>query len=537
VSRLSLGWVVAGTLAALFTAGVLIAAVLMVSTTDRARDDPAPRTAVSAPIVTSVAPPVRPEFVLGIGHSVGRPIAAGYLGLSMEFQAVRSYTGRDPRRIDPVLVQLIRNLSPDQPPVIRIGGDSTDASWVPAPGVHPPPQVTYKLTPSWFATTEALVRALGARLTMGLNLGANQPALAAAEAQRDVQVFGGGLTDFEIGNEPNVYDKIASYHTPAGKAVLTRHPGFGYPEYLREFKAIAARLPPRKLAGPALAAGPSPTPGSWFSTLEGFMRASPRLTTLTIHRYPLRNCYVGPSSPQYPSVPNLLSAYSTAGLAAGVHPYVALAHRSKRQLRVDELNSVACRGKRAVSDTFAAGLWVVDALFSLALEGVDGVNLHTLPNSAYELFRFSARGGRWHAWVAPVYYGLDLFARAVPPGSRLLRINGPRRGPGLAVWATRAPDGQVRAVIDNERRSRGWALGLRAPAGTSGAATLLRMQAPSVRARNGVTLGGVTFGAPTYTGVLPRPRAALLRANGGIYSLRVPAGSAVLVTFPASRNH
>jgi hypothetical protein len=52
-----------------------------------------------------------------------------------------------------------------------------------------------------------------------------------------------------------------------------------------------------------------------------------------------------------------------------------------------------------------------------------------------------------------------------------------------------------------------------------------------------VTIGGVTFGARTYTGILPRPRAALLRSNRGTYSFSVPAGSAALVTFPASDHH
>ena len=59
---------------------------------------------------------------------------------------------------------------------------------------------------------------------------------------------------------------------------------------------------------------------------------------------------------------------------------------------------------------------MLDALFALAREGVDGVNMHTLPRSAYELFKFSHAGGHWSATVAPVYYGLDMFARAARAG-------------------------------------------------------------------------------------------------------------------------
>ena len=148
---------------------------------------------------------------------------------------------------------------------------------------------------------------------------------------------------------------------------------------------------------------------------------------LTIHRYPLRNCFVAPDSPQYPTVPNLLSSYSTAAMAAGIARYVQLAHDAGRKLRIDELNSVACHGKRGVSDTFASSLWVLDALFALARDGVDGVNLHTLPHSAYQLFAFSHAGGRWSAAVAPVYYGLYLFSQAAPP--RVAAVEDRRRPP------------------------------------------------------------------------------------------------------------
>ncbi len=477
---------------------------------------------------------MRSGHVLTIGPPVGQPIAAGFLGFSIEFQAIRSYTGPDARQINPVLVQLIRNLSLGQAPVIRIGGDSTDASWVPTPGIKPPPQVTYRLTPSWFATTAAFARELGAKLIMGINLGANQPALAAAEGRADVRAFGSLLDAFEIGNEPNVYDVIAAYHTPSGGSVTTRPPGYAYPEYLREVRAIAAELPPLALAGPALAAGPTPTKGSWTETLPSFLSTEQRVQMLTIHRYPLRNCFVGQGSPQYPSVPHLLSSYATASLAAGVQRYVTIAHAAHRQLRIDELNSFACRGKSGVSDTFASGLWVLDALFQLARLGVDGVNLHTLPNSAYQLFKFSHADGQWRASVAPIYYGLDMFARATAPGSRLLKIYGGHRGPGLSVWADRAPDGQVQAVIDNESPSRREVVGLRAPSGVSGPATVLMMRAPSVRARGGVTIGSSSFGPETNTGVLPQTQSAAVNPSGGVYGVAVPAGSAALVTFARS---
>ena len=166
-------------LGALGVVAALAAAALVVSAlTDTGSGDP------QAPTLT--APAVKPDFTARIGSPEGRPVPAGFLGFSIEFQAIRSYTGSDPRRINPVFVQLIRNLSPGQAPMIRIGGDSTDASSAPTPGIHPPPQVTYKLTPSWYATTAAAIHALGAKLTIGVNLGADQPAPDSVEGARVV---------------------------------------------------------------------------------------------------------------------------------------------------------------------------------------------------------------------------------------------------------------------------------------------------------------------------------------------------------------
>src|SRR5436190_6633647 len=334
----------------------------------------------------------------------GRSIRPGFVGLSFEFKAVRDYTGSDPNQINPVLVQLIRNLTPGQAPVIRIGGDSTDVSFAPGSDVRPPPYTAYELTPSWMATTAALARELGARMILGLNLGANDPALAAAEARDYVKAFGHrAIEAFEIGNEPNVYANVTAFHTESGEKLHARLPGYGYAQFSSEFGAIAAATPPGRLAGPALAVGPLPGDGSWIQSLGGFLEQQRRVGIMTVHRYPLRNCFVAPSSPQYPTVGHLLATYATGGLADSLRPWVALAHAKHRALRVDELNSVACRGKKGVSDTFASSLWVADALFQLARLGVDGVNLHTLPRSSYELFEFSRASGRWRAYVRPVY--------------------------------------------------------------------------------------------------------------------------------------
>src|SRR6185437_15734716 len=295
---------------------------------------------------------------------------------------------------------------------------------------------------------------VGARMIMGANLAADDPRLVAAEVRDYVTALPeGSLEAVEIGNEPNIYNKITIYHTASGKPVPARPRTFGYPEFRVQFHALANRTEPLKLAGPALATGPTPGPGSWIGDVADLMHREPRLSLMTVHRYPLRNCFVPSSSPQYPTIDHLLSSYSSVALADSLKRWIAIAHGAHRKLRVDELNSVACRGKAGVSDTFASALWVTDALFSLARAGVDGINMHTLPHAAYQLFAFSRAGGRWQAQVRPVYYGLELFAEAAPSGARLLAVS--RRGAdsGLSVWATRAPDRRVRIVVLNKSQT------------------------------------------------------------------------------------
>ena len=86
------------------------------------------------------------DAVLRIRGAVRRQaIPGGFVGLSLEYPAVAAYAGTDPSALNPVFVQLIRNLNPGQLPVLRIGGDSTDWTWWPVAGMSQPAGVNYTL--------------------------------------------------------------------------------------------------------------------------------------------------------------------------------------------------------------------------------------------------------------------------------------------------------------------------------------------------------------------------------------------------------
>src|SRR5579884_129701 len=143
------------------------------------------------------------QLSLTVGPTTGRTIPPGFLGLSLEYPAVEAYAGTDPHAINPVFVQLIRNLSPGQAPSLRIGGDTTDWTWWPVPGVSKPHGIRYTLTPTWVRVTRALAREENARLILGINLELDSARDAAAEARTLVNGIGrGSIAGLEPGNEP-----------------------------------------------------------------------------------------------------------------------------------------------------------------------------------------------------------------------------------------------------------------------------------------------------------------------------------------------
>ena len=454
----------------------------------------------------------------------GRPIPAGFLGLSLEYPAVSAYAGRDPSSLDPVFVQLVRNLAPGQAPVLRIGGNSADRTWWPVAGASRPPGVTFDLNRRWLEVTRALAQRLGAHLILGVNLEQDSPKLAAAEARALIGGVGRqSVRALELGNEPDLYAAFPWYRS-AGHAVFGRPKSYDESAYVQDFAGLRGALPHVPLAGPSLSGR------QWTQGLGQFLAAERHLGLVTLHRYPLQICLTPISSARYPTIPRLLSPATSTGLADSFAPYVALARARGLSLQVDELNTVSCGADPAVSKSFASALWAVNTLFGLASAGVSGVNVHTFPGAGYELFTITQSGGRWQAEVAPEYYGLLMFARAAPPGSHLLSVS-PGTGGAVDAWATHAADGTVRVVVTNVGSSRR-ALAVRV-LGAHGSATLTRLTAPSSSSTTGVTLGGQSFGAETSTGVLAGPaQTASVSEGDGRYVIELPAASAAMLVLP-----
>ena len=494
----------------------------------RAATPLSPSTATAGPPPATTPPPNPDPVVVTVRVSkawVSRPIPPGFIGFSFEFPAVRDYTGSDPKAINPVLVQLIRDVAPGQAPVLRIGGNSTDGTWWPLPGVTPSPGITYTLTKSWLATTRALAVDTGAKLILGVNLKDDSVPEAEAEAYAYRTGIGAKRIEaLEIGNEPELY-KVFPWYEMGGVPFYARPPIYDFASYTDEIAEISGQIRRFTLAGPATG-----TP-EWFAAVPQLFPVERRLKVVTYHRYPLLACFSQPGDPRYPSIPNLLNPDSARGLLTGAGDVIAYAHKHGATVRIDELNSVACAGQPGVSDTFASALWMLDTLFAMARSGIDGVNIHTLPTAAYRPFEFRRIHGRWLATVLPEYYGLLAFEQAAPPGSHMLATE-QTLSTDVRSRATITPDGTIHVVLINTSLTAGHIVPVRPPMRAAGA-VLERLSAPSAAATDDVTLGGQTFGNETGTGELKgKLRSVRVKPNHrGRYLIRLPAASAVMLTF------
>ena len=446
-------------------------------------------------------------------------VPQSYLGVSTEYWALPLFY-RHVALFERALALI--HAQGNGPLSVRIGGDSADHTfWDPM--ARNMPHWVFKLTPAWLNPTAQLVRRLGVRLILDLNLVTGSPIRAAEWAQAaEREMPHGSIAAFEIGNEPDIYSRwfwLATVsRTTLGATLLPT--GLTADSYAQVFRAYATALaqvaPHVPLIGPAVA-----NPALDVNWISGLIDSShPGLGTVSAHRYPLSACATR-ASQAYPTIARVLGEPASAGIAHTLAPAIALAHRADLPFRLTELNSVTCGGRPGVSDTFATALWAPDALFELLGAGVDGINVHVRANTINAAFALSRNG-----FVArPLLYGLILFTRTLGPGAQLVpvSVHAPSAA-HLKVWAVRVRGGTLHVLLIN-KGNRSVRVQLALPA--TGPARVQRLLAASAASRWGVTLNGQRLG---HDGAWHGRAATESIAPGQHgYSLMVPRVSAALI--------
>ncbi len=407
--------------------------------------------------------------------------------------------------------------------VLRIGGVSSDHSfWQLA--MHRVPAWAFAVTPRWIMKTARIVRQSRLRVIIDLNLVTATPALDAALAREAIgELPRGSIAAFEIGNEPDVYnrhvwgfrlegDRVAIGLLP--RSLTARTYATSFRAAARSLATVAPRIP---LQGPALA---DPRLNrSWIARL--LVTRHSHLDAISVHQYPYTEC-ARPGAAAYPTIGKLLSTRASSAMAAAVRPAVRLAGRHAIPVRVSEFNSVTCGGVAGVSNSFATALWAPSALFALIRAGVSSADLHVRAYSVNSPFGFDRRG----IVPRPLLYGLILFTRMLAPGARVavVHVHAPA-GADLHAWAVRQPRRRV-SVLLIDRAQRPVQVDVRLPSQRS--ATVQRLLAPSARSTSGETFDGQSMGADgRWKG---RRRVQTVALRRGHFTITVPGVSAAVVT-------
>lgn len=446
----------------------------------------------------------------------------GFLGISIKYPSLFKFAGSNPSKPNIAFLNLLGDIAPGQQPVLRIGGESADWSWVPIKGQKRPPGDRYSITPSWLKLASATAEGMNGRLLLGLNLEAANKTDTVGEARTFIKDIGAShILALELGNEPELYRAFAWYHTASGARVLGRPPNWSLPVYRAQFAQFADALP----RGVPIA-GPTSGTGLWLQSLGSTLKAEPKIGLVTIHAYPLKHC----TSSHVVTIGNVLSSGASYGFVDSITPYVRTAHADGKPIRIDEMNAITCGGTRGVSDSFATALWMMNTLFGLDRAGVNGINMNVPAGTINAIINPVLSHGRITYQVQPEYYAMIMFEQAAPPGSRILQMHNDVPGT-LAAWATRETSGTIHVVLVNKSASGSTSTTVRVP-NAVGPASISILHARGLGSTSGVSLNGQSFGSSTSTGLLSGTAGTqVVSPVKGTYTVKVPAASVEMLTF------
>ncbi len=434
----------------------------------------------------------------------GLAIPQDFLGFSYEApDLTRDYF--DPNNL--VLIRLLANLGKG---TLRFGGNSVEFTGWSRSGETKMAGWRAVLTPADLDRLFAFSAKTNWPIILGLNLGHYDPKLFADEAAYAVRHGGRRLLALEIGNEPDAFMRNGQ-----------RPRTWGYTDFRREWgtyaRAIRARAPNAPLSGPTTCCKAGLRWFPRFLADEGHY-----LVFATHHIYPMgAAASIPPSSPEYASIPNMLSPQLMERVASEVSQLVADARPYHLPVRIAETNSAWGGGKNGVSNVFAAGLWGADYAFTLAEQGAAGLNFHG---------GFVCRGytpicikdGHDHA--QPLYYGMLLFHAATP--GRIVPVQA-RSSANVAAHAVLAPNGDLSLVLINKDAKQSVKARI-SGASSYARATLLRLEAPSLDAEAKITFGRHAVAAD---GSWTPGAGEMIRPHGRVFEVSLPASSALLMRF------
>jgi hypothetical protein len=488
-----------------------------------------------------IPPAVSARLTIDPSRELNR-LPADYIGFSIETATLGNT--QIYRAENRSLVSLFSRLTPNG--VLRIGGNSSEFCWwknsseAAAPEIKTAglgradnwmPQRLTPITPEAIDNLRGFLDATGWRCIYGLNFGTGSPERDAEEAAYVARVLGPRLKYFQIGNEPDFYRQ------PNNRL---REPGWDFPDYLREWvaiaKAVIERVPDARFGGPDVGSS-----ADWVVRFgnEASQILGNRLTELTGHYYA-----EGPPDSPGASIENLMA--DDPRIAERMDAIMPVARRNGLTFRMAEGNSCYRGGKAGMSNALAGALWGMDYLLDMGARGCQGINLHggggaeiasalgdKLPGARDARDLEIAKLGTFYSPVAgnttvgyharPIYYGMLAVQQLVDGVLVQTTLEAP--GINARAYAAKVGAGWRVAILNKDLR-RDVDVELVIPAG-SRHGKVWRLTAPAVNATEHVTLAGAevsTNGAEWS----PR-RVEKITTRSGTATIALPHASAVVV--------
>jgi len=426
--------------------------------------------------------------------NTGRPLNPAFGGLSYEKLEIANgfFTSNK--------VPLVKLFSTIGPAVLRIGGGTADQTgWG---GISN----TIPITAPEVDVFAGFVKALPTNWSViyGINLLSNTPANCAAEATYAANALGSRLLGFEIGNEPefgfSTYSAFLARWRPLAAAITNAVPGWAITNGGNGWIFADADAGQGQLSAYT---DPFASDESGVVSLltQHYYRAAGGSTNDTMQLLLQPDTQI-----LLPLVTNIV------GAAAGHCPLGA---------RVTECGSYSEGGVAGVSDAYGAALWSLDCMFTMALNGCQGINFHGGGLSPYSPL---VDNGTNVTAVGPEFYGLKMLS-LISRGNVIPATITPGSNINFIAYGVRQADGAISALLNNKETSDMVAVSVNLGPYVTGA-QLIELTGSSLFSTGGYTLGGATINPDgSWNGGVQQ----VLTATNGQLTVYVPPISAILL--------
>ena len=423
----------------------------------------------------------------------GKALNPSFVGLSYEKLQVTTdfFTSNN--------VPLIDLLSLLGPGVLRIGGGTVDTTgWG---GISN----TIPITAAQVDALAGFVNALQGnwKVIYGLNLESNTADNCEAEAVYAANDLGSNLLGFEIGNEPEF--------------------GFStYSSFLGRWRLMAAactnHVPDWAVTNGGagwILDGADAGQGQLSAYTDPFASNESGVASLLTQHFYVASAGAPNDTMQQLFLPNpsLVSLVTNiVGAATG---------NCSLGARISECGSYSGGGILGVSDAYGAALWSLDYMFTVALNGGQGVNFHGGGRSPYSPL---VDNGTNVTAVNPEFYGLEMFS-LVPPGNVVPTTVALATNINFTAYGVKCTSGGISTLLNNKEVNDTVAVSVNLGTNVSGA-ILYELTGASLFDTNDYTLGGATINPD---GTWGGDGQAIVQTSNGQLTVNVPPMSAYLL--------